>query len=130
MLLKDFGGYAEPVTPRLRKSLEQRAQELGRKVCYLPGFTDQEEFVAKIRHAEGVGREGLIAVPSTLENCQSFDIDRNAETHQIELRRKPRKCLRHIVNGNKLKMYDQLGRGTLWVAADRNDAQQNSELTI
>lgn len=97
VLLKDFGSYAEQVTTRLRKSLEQRTLELGRKVRYLPGFTDKEELVAKIRREEGVGREGLIAVLSTLENCQSFDIYRNAQTHQLELQRKPRKCLHYYV---------------------------------
>jgi len=60
--LKDFGSYAEQVTTRLRKSLEQRTLELGRKVRDLPGFTAKEELVAKIRREEGVGREGLIAV--------------------------------------------------------------------
>lgn len=97
VLLKDFGGYAERVTQLLRKSLDQRALELGRKVKYLPGFTDKEELVAQIRRDEAVGREGLIAVLKTLENCQSFEIYRNAETHQLELKRKPRKCLHYDV---------------------------------
>ena len=97
VLLKDFGSYSEQVTMRLRKSLDQRALDLGRKVKYLPGFTDKEELVAKIRHDEGVGGEGLIAVLSTLENCQSFEIYRNADTHQLELKRKPRKCLHYYV---------------------------------
>ena len=55
VLLKEFGSYSEQVPMRLRKSLDQRALDLGRKVKYLPGFTDKAELVAKIRHDEGVG---------------------------------------------------------------------------
>ena len=35
---------------------------------------------------------------STLENCQSFEIYRNADTHQLELKRKPRKRLHDYVD--------------------------------
>ncbi len=36
-----------------------------------------------------------MAVLSTLETCRSYDIYRNRETHQIDLRRRSRKALHH-----------------------------------
>jgi hypothetical protein len=95
VLLKDFLPFAEGVTKRLRGSTEQFAAVAGRPVRYLESKVDKEALVGEIRETEGVGDEGLVAVLSTLETCQSFDIFRNRSACQIDLRRRVRKCLHY-----------------------------------
>lgn len=95
VLLKDFLPFAEGLTKRLRRSTEEFAEAGGRPVRYLEGKVDKEELVRGIRDVRGATEEGLITVLSTLETCQSFDIFRNRQTHQIELRRRIRKCLHY-----------------------------------
>jgi hypothetical protein len=93
--LKDFLPFAEGLTKRLRCSTEQFAEGAGRPVRYLESKVNKEELVGQIRDRQGIGAEGLVAVLSTLETCQSFDIFRNRQTHQIDLRRRLRKCLHY-----------------------------------
>jgi hypothetical protein len=95
VLIKDFMGYAEELTKRLRQNTEENAQAAGRPVRYLPGATRKDELIQKIRREEGLAADGLIAVLSTLENCYSYDIYRNRSAQQVQLRRRPRKCLHY-----------------------------------
>lgn len=95
VLLKDFLPFAAEVTKRLRRSTEQFAAVAGRPVRYLESKVDKEALVGEIRDAQGVGDQGLVAVLSTLETCQSFDIFRNRSARQIDLRRRVRKCLHY-----------------------------------
>jgi hypothetical protein len=95
VLLKGFLPFVEGTTQRLRRSTEEFAQAAGRPVRYLESKVDKEKLVARIRDAQGAADDGLVAVLSTLETCQSFDIFRNRETHQIDLRRRLRKCLHY-----------------------------------
>jgi hypothetical protein len=93
--LKDFMGYAEGVTQRLRKTTEALAQQAGRPVRYLAAMTRKDELVQQIRQKEGVADDGLIVVLSTLENCRSYDIYRDRTSQRIGLRQRPRKCLHY-----------------------------------
>ena len=95
ILLKDFLSFAEGLTKQLREQSKQIAEEAGRPVTYLEGFCNKEELVRQIRDEQGVADNGLVAVLSTLETCRSYDIYRNRETQQIDLRRRPRKALHH-----------------------------------
>lgn len=95
VLLKDFLPFAEQLTQRLRRDTARLAEEAGRPVQYLDRWVDKEDRVAKIRQEQGVAENGLIAVLSTLETCQSYDIYRNRRLGQIELRRRLRKCLHY-----------------------------------
>ena len=95
VLIKDFMGYAEELTKRLRQTTEENAQAASRPVRYLPGATRKDELIEKIRREEGHTADGLIAVLSTLENCYSYDIYRNRSAQQVQLRRRPRKCLHY-----------------------------------
>lgn len=95
VLLKDFGAYAEGLTQRLRRRVEEAAEAAGRPVQYLERATDKEELVQEIRAEQGAADQGLIAVFGTLESCISYDIYRNRWTQQIDLRRRPRKCLHY-----------------------------------
>jgi hypothetical protein len=95
VLLKDFLPFAEGVTKQLRRSAERLAQAAGRPVRYLESKVDKEELVRRIREERGAADNGLVAVLSTLETCQSFDIFRNSSIQEIELRRRIRKCLHY-----------------------------------
>ena len=95
VLIKDFMGFAEGLTQRVRRATEQNAAAAGRPVQYLDRFVDKEELVRKMRTERGVADNGLVVVLSTLETCQSYDVYRNAKTHYIELRRRQRKCLHY-----------------------------------
>lgn len=93
--LKDFMAYAGAVTARLRKTTEGLAAQAGRPVRYLPAMVRKDELIEQVRRKEGVTPDGLIAVLSTLENCRSYDIDRDRAAQRIGLRQRPRKCLHY-----------------------------------
>jgi hypothetical protein len=93
--LKDFPAYAEGRTKQLREALEAKAAAAARPVEYLPGSTDKESLVQQHLRRAGAVPGGLVCAFSTLENCTSYDIDRNPKTHLIDLRRRPRKCLHY-----------------------------------
>lgn len=95
VLLKDFMARAEEMTSKLRKRTAAIAEEAGRPVIYLESFCNKEELVRKIRDEKGVADNGLIAVLSTLETCRSYDIYRNRQTQQIDLRRRNRRALHY-----------------------------------
>lgn len=95
VLIKDFVKFAEGLTKQVRQATEESAAAAGRPVKYLDRFLDKEALVRRIRQEQGLAEHGLIAVLSTLEACCSYDIYRNAKMHQIELRRRQRKCLHY-----------------------------------
>jgi hypothetical protein len=95
ILVKDFAREAEAYTKQLRGVLETKAREAGRPVEYLQGYTNKEALVQERRQRDGAAPGGLVCAFSTLENCSSYDIHRDAKTHQIKLRRRPRKCLHY-----------------------------------
>jgi hypothetical protein len=95
ILLKDFPHHAESCTKQLRQALEEGADRQGRPVEYLQGYTNKEDLVQQRLRREGAAPGGLVAAFSTLENCTSYDIRRDAKTATIELRRRPRKCLHY-----------------------------------
>jgi len=98
ILLKDFGRYAQATTEVLRNHLQQLASTRGRPVIYLKdamtaaGGTSKEEIARKIAERDGI-TGGLICMLSTLENCMSFQVRGNHESHKLEIVRSPRKCL-------------------------------------
>ena len=53
VLLKDFTAYAERRTQQLRGSVEAAAQQAGRPVQYLPGYTNKEQLVRGIQEQQG-----------------------------------------------------------------------------
>lgn len=95
ILLKDFTAFAEGLTKRLRERTQEFADQAGRPVVYLDRFCNKEELVRQIRDEQGVADNGLITVLSTLETCWSYDIYRNRETKQIDLRRRSRRALHY-----------------------------------
>ena len=99
VLLKDFRQFAEQTTEHFRAGVEGVAAAAGRPVQYLPSpQTDKEQLIQKVLHEQGVGQRGVIAVLSSVEVCQSYDIYRNRRAaKQIELRPARRKCLHYYV---------------------------------
>ncbi len=98
VLFKDFAGFAEKTTARFRAGVEALAQRANRPVKYLASpQVNKEELVQQMLHENGVGRRGVIAVFSTVEVCQSYEIRRDRQTKRLELQPALRKCLHYYV---------------------------------
>jgi hypothetical protein len=93
VLLKDFGGYVEKVSEEIKDYAFRIAEAKGRPVQYLPSSADSKEDIAlKIAERDGI-QEGLIAVLTCVEPCQSFDIQKDKKAKQLKLVGRWRKCL-------------------------------------
>ena len=91
--LKDFGTHSRQLSDRIAAASLKAVEEAGRPIVYLPSSQDRKEDIAReIAAGDGV-KEGTICVLKTVELCRSYEVSRNAQTHQIELRRRQRKCL-------------------------------------
>jgi hypothetical protein len=91
--LKDFGKHSRQVSERIIAASLKPVEQAGRPIFYLPGSRDRKEDLAREIAARDRVTEGTICVLKTVELCRSYDVFRNAQTHQIELRRRDRKCL-------------------------------------
>jgi hypothetical protein len=95
VLLKDFKNYAQDITAEVRRAAEDVALSLGRPVEYLASSrTDKEAWARAIAQRDHIG-EGLIGVLKCVEPCWSYDIHRNHETKQLDLRGGESKCLHY-----------------------------------
>jgi hypothetical protein len=93
ILLKDFGRYAERCSDELEKASLAEAQRLGRPIEYLRSSqTDKEAVARKIAEETGM-REGLVCVLRCIEPCSSFEVYRNRDQKQLELKKRQRKCM-------------------------------------
>lgn len=98
VLLKDFGAFAEQTTKRFREGVESVAAQAGQSIRYLPRpEINKEQLVDRAVREAGVGPEGILAILSAVEVCNSFDIHRNRERKILELRPARRKCLHYYV---------------------------------
>lgn len=89
---KDFGGYVEDVSKRLKEASLVAAERLNRPIKYLPSSQTRKEDVARqIAQADGVD-EGLICVLSCVEPCWSYSIHRNPRDGRPNLMLGQRKC--------------------------------------
>jgi len=92
VLLKEFGAWAEGLTERVADASLRAARALDRPVIYLPsGRTDKDAVARKIAREDGI-TQGLVAVLTCVEPCQSFEIYRNAEEKRLQLVARKRKC--------------------------------------
>lgn len=93
VLLKEFKSYTQSVTEQLKEASCEVADRQKRPIQYLPSSkTDKEALARKIAEKDHI-TEGLIAVFSCVELCQSFQIHRNAQTKKLEIECCQRKCL-------------------------------------
>jgi hypothetical protein len=93
ILLKDLGRHVQQISQRLKEASLAQAGALGRPVQYLhSGRVKKEEVARRIAAEQGIER-GLICVLSCVELCRSFQVYRNAQSRQLELVPRERKCL-------------------------------------
>ena len=93
VLLKDFGRYAQEVSERTREASLEVARAAGREVVYVrDSQASKEDLAREIQRRDGI-QEGLICVLTAVENCGSYQVRGNRQTHLLELRHERRKCL-------------------------------------
>jgi hypothetical protein len=98
VLLKDFGSYVAARTAELKAHAKAMAESAGRPYIYLGAAhtkakgRSKEDLARSIAERDGIS-EGLVCVFATVEPCTSFDVNKNASTHRLEIVRRRRKCL-------------------------------------
>jgi len=91
ILLKDFSGWVNALTARIRDSAEQRAKELGIEVRYLThGGVDKESLAREIAQARGIPH-GSICLLSVVEPCIAPMVKGNKAARKLEVVMAPRK---------------------------------------
>jgi len=93
VLLKDFDGHVKQVSDRIKEASLGMAQKAGRRVQYLPSSQTSKEQVARRIAAEDHVDQGLIAILTCVEPCQSFEVYRNRDEKKLQLQVRERKCL-------------------------------------
>ena len=96
VLFKDFDDFVQPLTDRVRRAGERlAAQTPTGRVHYLPSTRiSKEDYVQELLRAHP-RREGLVAVLSCVEPCQSFSITKDATRKKLRLHKGERLCLHH-----------------------------------
>jgi hypothetical protein len=98
VLLKDYGRYVAARTAELKAHAKTVAESAGRPYIYLSGAhtkaggNSKEDLARQIAERDGISA-GLICVLAAVENCTSFDINNNRDSHRLEVVRRRRKCL-------------------------------------
>lgn len=93
VLLKEFKGFAMALTDRLKLSIESVGAAVGRTIQYVASSTiSKEALVQELIRRERI-QDGLVCILSCVEPCYSFDVYRDANKKQIDLKSSLRKCL-------------------------------------
>lgn len=93
VLLKDFGKYAEKASARLAEASLAEARRMGRPIEYLRSSRiDKDGLARKIAERDGI-QSGLVGVLRSIEPCASFEVYRNRNIRQLELKSRQRKCM-------------------------------------
>lgn len=92
VLLKDFRGFAEGPSARLREHARQLAEKAGRPYRHLSSPKESKEKIAEAMVQEEWIREGLVCVLTAVEPCFSYSV-RGRRGGWLELRRERRQCL-------------------------------------
>lgn len=93
ILLKDFSGWVNGLTARIRDSAQQRAHELDIEVRYLArSGVDKESLAREIAQAHGI-TQGSICLLSVVEPCTAPMVKGNKATQKLEVVMAPRKCV-------------------------------------
>lgn len=94
VLLKDFGGWAERTTKRLRTHCAEQARNLGIGVKYLRWSGEDKEALARqVAQEHGAAEDGSICMLSAVEVCVAPSVYPNRETKRLEVLMRPRKCV-------------------------------------
>jgi hypothetical protein len=92
VLLKNFKAHAIERTATLIEASLAEAKRLQRPMPYLNSSSISKEEEARRIAARDQVREGLICVFKCVEPCWTFEVHRNREGKQLELRGKQGKC--------------------------------------
>ena len=92
ILLKDFSGWVEELTKRIRSSCEAQAVRRGIESPYLRGWVDKEALARLIAADRGI-TEGSICLLSVVENCIAPMVKGNKASQKLEVVMAPRKCV-------------------------------------
>jgi hypothetical protein len=95
VLLQDFGADADDTRPTIRTATAALVRDRGRPLPYLARATTAKEEVVRDLLRQQPVEQGLVAVLSGVEPCQSFEVRRCRQTQQLHLRRAWRKCLHY-----------------------------------
>ena len=92
ILLKNFSGYAQKVTHKIKTNAKEIANSNDRPYIYLSSSKKSKEELAKKILKENPVKEGLICVLQVTEPCISTDIFKNKDKCKLELIMRERKC--------------------------------------
>jgi len=91
----DFKAFAGNITAQVRQAAEEVATSQGRPVQYLHNSDmDKEAWAREIAQRDRI-HQGLIGVLKSVERCWSYEVGPNRAKQELELRRKPSKCLHY-----------------------------------
>jgi hypothetical protein len=100
VLLKAFAAFLDGTSRRLKSATERLAKATpAGKVIYLAGTRDKQQVVDELIRKHGIPSDftGLIAVLSCVENCNSFELHRNAAAKRLQVHSTFRKCLHYYL---------------------------------
>jgi hypothetical protein len=92
VLLKDFGAWAERLTNEVTAHARAAAAEQGRPFEYLRSWKIRKDEHARAIAARDGITEGLIAVFSCMETCQSFEVRGDRGTKRLHVVPRERRC--------------------------------------
>jgi hypothetical protein len=95
VLLKDFDSYVQDRTQTLSRAINEAAQTAGRPVIYLPNRTDSKAERASELAARDHIQQGLIGVWKCVEPCWSYEVYKNRDKKELELKARKRQCLHY-----------------------------------
>src|ERR1700747_2217359 len=92
VLIKNFKGFAEELTGRVKTLAYQAACAAGRPVQYIADSQlSKEDLARQIAQRDGIS-EGLIALFLAVESCRSFSVRGDRASQKIHLVLEQRKC--------------------------------------
>jgi hypothetical protein len=93
ILLKDFSDWVSGLTANIRRSCEDRADEIGIQKQYLMSSGINKEQLARQIAEQKEIKEGSICLLSVLEPCIAPQVKGNKATKKLEVVMAPRKCV-------------------------------------
>lgn len=90
---KDFAGFAERITRRLRAHAEEVAQQTGRPLEYLRSSTIAKDTRAREILTRDAIAEGLVCIFSCVESCLTLTVRGDRATKRLRLVREERRCV-------------------------------------
>jgi hypothetical protein len=88
-----FGRYVEEIRQQVKEGAVQCVAAAGRPVQYLQSSKEDKEAIARGIALRDKVASGPVCALTCVEPCWGFDIYRNAQTRQLDLVQRSRKCL-------------------------------------